>query len=67
MIRKYASSGSAIRATVSGSAVIASPWMANSRTIVNSSPYSVIGAIRGMNRVSNHSRPCVRRPQRRVR
>ena len=67
MIGKYTSSGRAIRTTSSGSAVIASPWIANSSTIVNSSPYSVIGAIRGMTRVSNHSRPWRRSAMRRVR
>jgi hypothetical protein len=34
-----------MRATSSGSEVIASPWIANSGTIVNSSPQSVIGGL----------------------
>jgi hypothetical protein len=38
MSAKYASSGSAIRATSSGLVVIWSPWSANRMTMVNSSP-----------------------------
>ena len=47
--------------------MILSPWIANSSTIVNSSPYSVIGPMRGMNDCSYQSRPRRLMPIRRVR
>ena len=36
--KKYTNNGSAIRATSHGLEVMASPWSANSKTMVNSKP-----------------------------
>ena len=51
MPTKYASSGSAIRATSQGLEVIASPCRANSSTMVNSRPYMCEGADAGQEAV----------------
>ena len=56
-----------MRATSPGAEMIASPWRANSSTMVNSSPYSAQGPIFGRNRSSYQVRPLARSPRMRVR